>query len=122
MDLVTWTQLIGFAGQPALARCEIHTFRYRVLHVAARITRGARRTRLRIDALALGSPDRRRVPPNTRRVRLTARATRARPEDPATPHPATSRASAMPSPQAVTRNRQTGHGRRRVPNPVKGGG
>ena len=49
VDLVTWTQLIGFAGQPALARCEIGAFRYRVLHVAARITRGARRTHLRLD-------------------------------------------------------------------------
>ena len=35
---------------PDLARCEIAAFRYRVLHVAARITRGARQTRLRIDA------------------------------------------------------------------------
>ena len=50
IDLLTWTQLIAFTGQPALARCEIGTFRYRVLHVAARITRGARRTHLRIDA------------------------------------------------------------------------
>jgi Transposase DDE domain group 1 len=50
VDLVTWTQLIGFTGQPTLARCEIHTFRYRVLHVAARVTRSARTTRLRIDA------------------------------------------------------------------------
>ncbi|MFY9337647.1 MAG: IS1380 family transposase, partial [Mycobacterium sp.] len=33
-----------------LARCEINAFRYRVLHVAARITRGARQLRLRIDA------------------------------------------------------------------------
>jgi Transposase DDE domain group 1 len=49
VDLVTWTQLIGFADASVLARCEIHTFRYRVLHVAARITRGARRTHLRID-------------------------------------------------------------------------
>ena len=49
VDLVTWTQLISFADTPALARCEIHTFRYRVLHVAARITRGARRTHLRLD-------------------------------------------------------------------------
>ena len=48
-DLVTWTQLIGFPDAPALARCEIHAFRYRVLHVAARITRGARRTHLRLD-------------------------------------------------------------------------
>lgn len=50
VDLVTWTQLIGFTDQPALARCEIGAFRYRVLHVAARITRSARTTRLRIDA------------------------------------------------------------------------
>jgi hypothetical protein len=49
-DLVTWTQLIGFTDRPELATCEIATFRYRVLHVAARITRGARQTRLRIDA------------------------------------------------------------------------
>jgi hypothetical protein len=49
VDLITWTQLIGFADAPVLARCEIHAFRYRVLHVAARITRGARRTHLRID-------------------------------------------------------------------------
>lgn len=49
-DLVTWTRLIGFSGHPGLARTEITTFRYRILHVAARITRGARQLRLRIDA------------------------------------------------------------------------
>jgi hypothetical protein len=49
-DLITWTRLIGFARHPGLARAEIATFRYRVLHIAARITHGARRTRLRIDA------------------------------------------------------------------------
>lgn len=49
-DLVTWTKLLGFTGHPQLARCEIAAFRYRVLHTAARITRGARQTRLRIDA------------------------------------------------------------------------
>ena len=49
-DLVAWAKLIGFTGHPDLANCEIDTFRYRVLHVAARITRGARQTRLRIDA------------------------------------------------------------------------
>jgi hypothetical protein len=49
-DLVTWTQLIGFTDHPELARCEIAAFRYRVLHVAARVTRGARQLRLRIDA------------------------------------------------------------------------
>jgi hypothetical protein len=49
-DLVTWTRLLGFTDHHDLARCEITTFRYRVLHVAARITRGARQLRLRIDA------------------------------------------------------------------------
>ena len=49
-DLVAWARLIGFTDHPELARCEIATFRYRVLHVAARITRGARQLRLRIDA------------------------------------------------------------------------
>jgi hypothetical protein len=49
-DLVTWARLIGFRDHPTLARAEIGTFRYRVLHVAARITRGARQLRLRIDA------------------------------------------------------------------------
>ena len=48
-DLIAWTKLIAFADTPALARCEIQAFRYRVLHVAARITRAARQTRLRID-------------------------------------------------------------------------
>ncbi len=46
-DLVAWAKLIGFTEHPELARCEIATFRYRVLHVAARITR---QLRLRIDA------------------------------------------------------------------------
>jgi hypothetical protein len=49
-DLIAWAKLIGFTDRPDLARCEIETFRYRVLHVAARITRGARQLRLRIDA------------------------------------------------------------------------
>jgi hypothetical protein len=49
VDLVCWTKLIAFADIPALARCEIAAFRYRVLHVAARLTRSARQTRLRID-------------------------------------------------------------------------
>jgi hypothetical protein len=44
-DLVAWSKLIGFAEHPDLATCEIDTFRYRVLHVAARITRGARQIR-----------------------------------------------------------------------------
>jgi len=49
-DLVAWAKLIGFTEHPDLATCEIGTFRYRVLHVAARITKGARQTRLRIDS------------------------------------------------------------------------
>jgi hypothetical protein len=49
VDLICWTKKVCFADAPALARCEIHAFRYRVLHVAARITRGARQVRLRID-------------------------------------------------------------------------
>lgn len=49
-DLVAWAKLIGFADQPSLARCEITTFRYRVLHATARLTRSARQTRRRIDA------------------------------------------------------------------------
>lgn len=49
VDLVCWTKLICFADVPALARCEIAAFRYRVLHVAARLTHGGRQLRLRID-------------------------------------------------------------------------
>ncbi len=49
VDLVCWTKQVCFADVPELARCEIAAFRYRVLHVAARLTRGARQIRLRID-------------------------------------------------------------------------
>jgi len=49
VDLVCWAKKICFADIPELTRCEIHAFRYRVLHVAARITRGSRQVRLRID-------------------------------------------------------------------------
>jgi hypothetical protein len=49
IDLVCWAKLICFADAPTLARCEIAAFRYRVLHVAARVTRSARRLHLRID-------------------------------------------------------------------------
>ncbi len=49
-DLVAWATLIGFTDAPELARCEINTFRYRVLHTAARITWGSRQFWLRIDA------------------------------------------------------------------------
>ena len=50
LDLICWTKLIGFADTPELARCEIAAFRYRVLHVAARLTTSGRRLHLRIDA------------------------------------------------------------------------
>jgi Transposase DDE domain group 1 len=49
VDLVCWTKLLCFTGTDALARCEINTFRYRVLHVAAQLVRTARRLELRID-------------------------------------------------------------------------
>ena len=48
-DLVCWAKLICFAAMPSLARREIAAFRYRVLQVAAQLTRSARRTCLRID-------------------------------------------------------------------------
>jgi len=48
-DLVCRAKLICFAHLPALARCEIAAFRYRVLHAAAQLTRSARQVRLRID-------------------------------------------------------------------------
>lgn len=48
-DLVAWSKLICFADDPAIASCEIDTYRYRILHTAARITRGARQVNLRLD-------------------------------------------------------------------------
>ena len=45
-DLIAWAQTILLHGQ--LARCEPKTLRYRLLHVAARITRGQRRLFVRI--------------------------------------------------------------------------
>ncbi|MGV1030566.1 MAG: IS1380 family transposase [Dermatophilaceae bacterium] len=50
LDLIVWSKLIGFPDTPELACCEIAAFRYRILHVAARLTRSARRLHLRIDA------------------------------------------------------------------------
>jgi len=49
VDLVCWTKLICFTDVPDLARAEIATFRYRILHVAARLVRSARQLHLRID-------------------------------------------------------------------------
>jgi len=48
-DLVCWAKLLGFTGTPVLAHAEIATFRNLVLHVGARITRGARQVRVRIE-------------------------------------------------------------------------
>jgi Transposase DDE domain group 1 len=47
-DLIAWTQTI-LLHDTVLARAEPKTLRYRLLHVAARITRGQRRVWLRID-------------------------------------------------------------------------
>jgi hypothetical protein len=46
IDLLAWTQTLLLDGELALA--EPKKLRYRLLHVAARLTRSARRTRLRI--------------------------------------------------------------------------
>lgn len=48
-DLVAWSKLMCFFDEPALAHCEIAAFRYRVLHMAARIARSGRVVRLRLD-------------------------------------------------------------------------
>jgi hypothetical protein len=45
-DLIAWTQTILLDGE--LAKAEPKKLRYRILHIAARITRGQRRTRLRL--------------------------------------------------------------------------
>ena len=47
---MAWTKPIGLRDDPDLTKCEIDTFRYLVLHAAARITLGARQLRVRIDA------------------------------------------------------------------------
>ncbi|MBW4705196.1 IS1380 family transposase [Micromonospora sp. RL09-050-HVF-A] len=48
IDLIAWTQTLLLHGD--LARAEPKKLRYRLLHVAARLTRTARRTRLAITA------------------------------------------------------------------------
>jgi hypothetical protein len=47
-DLIAWAQTTLLTGD--LARCEPKTLRYRLLHVAARITRGQRKLFVRIAA------------------------------------------------------------------------
>jgi hypothetical protein len=46
--LLAWLRLLALDG--SLARAEPKTLRYRILHAAARLTRGARRRQLRIQA------------------------------------------------------------------------
>lgn len=48
IDLLAWTRVLLLDGE--LAAAEPKKLRYRILHVAARITRGGRRLRLRISA------------------------------------------------------------------------
>ena len=47
VDLTAWTQQLLLHGD--LAKAEPKTLRYRLLHVAARLTRGQRRLWLRIQ-------------------------------------------------------------------------
>jgi hypothetical protein len=47
VDLITWAQRLLLQGD--LAKAEPKTLRYRLLHVAARVTRGQRRRWLRIQ-------------------------------------------------------------------------
>jgi DDE family transposase len=49
VDLLAWTQTILLHDHPTLARAEPKTLRYRLLHLAARLVRGGRRLRLRLD-------------------------------------------------------------------------
>jgi hypothetical protein len=49
VDLIAWTQTILLHDHPTLAKAEPKTLRYRLLHVAARLVRGGRRLRLRLD-------------------------------------------------------------------------
>ena len=85
-DLVAWTKLIGFTEHRDLATCEIDTFRYRVLHVAARITRGARQIRLADRRhLAMGHRHLPRMATTPSRLHLTAPPPSTRPEEPHRP-------------------------------------
>ena len=49
IDLIAWMQTILLAEHPELAKAEPKTLRYRLLHVAARLVRGGRKLRLKID-------------------------------------------------------------------------
>ena len=48
-DLIAWTRLLALTGDATILRdCEPKALRYRFLHVPARLTRSARRRRLKI--------------------------------------------------------------------------
>jgi hypothetical protein len=49
IDLLAWAQTILLHDHPELARAEPKKLRYRLLHVAARLVRGGRKLRLKID-------------------------------------------------------------------------
>jgi hypothetical protein len=49
-DLTCWLQLLALHDAPDLARAEPKTLRFRILHVPAQLSRGARRRRLRLPA------------------------------------------------------------------------
>jgi hypothetical protein len=49
VDLISWAQTILLHDAPGLVNAEPKTLRYRLLHVAARLVRGGRRLRLRLD-------------------------------------------------------------------------
>ena len=50
VDLLVWAQTLLLHDIPKLAKAEPKTLRYRLLRVAARLVRGGRRLRLRLDA------------------------------------------------------------------------
>jgi Transposase DDE domain group 1 len=49
IDLLAWAQTILLHDDPALAKAEPKKLRYQLLHVAARLVRGGRKLRLKID-------------------------------------------------------------------------
>ena len=48
-DLVCWSKLLCFKDVQELARCEIANYRYRILHIAARLSHSGRMVYLRLD-------------------------------------------------------------------------
>jgi len=65
VDLIAWTQHLLLSGD--LAKAEPKALRYRLLHVAARLTRGQRRLWLRIQRSWRGPTTSPRDSPGSRR-------------------------------------------------------